>query len=213
MSARGRGDKIRKRRPSIEGDQYYTPHGIARQCVENVVMRWLKPQTVLEPSCGEGVLAKMMADQGCRVTSVDPHQDQCPGSSEHHKKRLEDFLPDQQGRRWDLVIANPPFSPALEHIQMCLAVADACVFLVRQGFTASAKRYPFFLEHPPAREHVITSRPRFDVPDWYLEKYPENEFGKWSSDSADYVWLTWIPKTIGTTQKFWLPPVKKENRS
>ena len=85
-----------------------------------------------------------------------------------------DFL--QTSYPADLIIANPPFSYALEFVSHALTQAREVCMLLRLSWLASQSRAAWHRAHP-AHVFVLPRRPSFT----------RNE----KTDSADYAWFMW----------------------
>ncbi len=76
-----------------------------------------------------------------------------------------DYLSWDNGKRWDLIITNPPFSlalPFLEHSRTLLAPGGKIVFLLRLAWTEGRKRYKILhSKWVPEKIAVIPDRPSF----------------------------------------------------
>lgn len=104
---------------------YYTPLDLA-----SFIARWiadLKPEKVLEPSCGDGAFFQAMADVGAfskaAITGFELDEDEAEKAARRAKVlqlsrvevRSEDFLGwaiesmGKGGERFDAVVGNPPF--------------------------------------------------------------------------------------------------------
>ena len=104
---------------------YYTPVDLA-----SFIARWiaeLKPEKVLEPSCGDGAFFQAMADVGSfersAITGFELDEDEAGKAARRAKNlrlsaakvRSEDFLGwaienlGKGGERFDAVVGNPPF--------------------------------------------------------------------------------------------------------
>jgi len=94
------------------------------------------------------------------------------------QKTLEEF---KTLEPFELIIGNPPYSLAEEHVRLCLgllAPGGQLTFLLRLAFLESQSRRKLWKEHPPAQVDVFHSRPSF------------TSNGK--TDSAAYAVFTWI---------------------
>lgn len=197
--------------PSISGDRYYTPEWVVGLCFDHVVpkafeTRW--PESILEPSAGQGVFVRAARQRyrGARIVAVDV--DPTVGLwSDADQSVTGDFLAyDTTDRlvpdRFDLVIGNPPFSFALPFVERSLLRSRVVIFLVRQGFLSSAKRCRFFREHPPLSVHLLSNRPAFATPDG----------PPIGTDTADYCFVTWLSGYTGETTLHWLPEMAQAVR-
>ena len=98
--------------------------------------------TVWEPACGDGVMAKVLADDlgGTNVVASDIEPQ---GYGQQH-----DFLCDQPigGVRW--IVTNPPFANAADFVNRGLGIAKVGVaILCRLAFLESVARYDLNTRH------------------------------------------------------------------
>ena len=100
-------------------DFFATPMAVTKIVLDHAQPR--KGQTVLEPSAGEGHLAKEFYHAGCEVDCIELHAHRADGlarSPETWRRLVEDdFLDINQldwGNTYDLVVMNPPFSKGRE---------------------------------------------------------------------------------------------------
>jgi hypothetical protein len=140
-----------------------------------------------EPACGEGHMARPLAEYFGEVRATDVHR-----YGEHHA--VCDFL--TTGRTWertDWIVTNPPFALAERFIQTALARSNRGVAMfVRSAFTESAGRFRLFDAMPPAfvlqfSERVVLLEQRLiraNAPD------PFNAAAK-ASTATSYCWLIW----------------------
>ena len=146
---------------------------------------------ILEPSAGRGAIVRELLRAGAdnaRLMRVERDEGRAetllhgaaPGASE---VLCADFLTVRSanlghlGGCVDLVVMNPPFNAAQEHVEHAIGLlprGGAVCALLRLAFVASAKRAPFRKAHP-FDLYPLASRPSF-TPD-----------GK--TDSADYAWF------------------------
>lgn len=183
------------RRP---GDYYPTPAGVCRAAV-----RWLAatgpiPGAVLEPSAGTGAWCRAVREQWgplVHITAVEPDYDQ-PVCDEHYRCTLETFVGLREvhvaKQRWPLIIGNPPYSLAQEHVELCLpmlASGGRLAFLLRLAFLEGQSRRKWWPAHRPSDVLVLPRRPSFTG-------------GK--TDSAAYALIVWSAEPSDTTQLGWL---------
>lgn len=141
---------------------------------------------ILEPSAGRGAIVRELLRAGAnRVQAIDinrENRDALRSAGYENGERgcilstWNDFLA-SGGDSYDLIVMNPPFSAAQEHVEHAislLAPGGTVCALLRLAFVASAKRAPFRKAHP-FDLYPLASRPSF-TPD-----------GK--TDSADYAWF------------------------
>src|SRR4051812_47072521 len=99
-------------------DDFPTPPWATRALIEHVVGAGgeLSQQTCLEPACGAGHMAKVLAEYFREVRASDVH--------DHHYSEVKDFLKTPHGvNSYDWVITNPPFRLAEEFVLRSLAIA------------------------------------------------------------------------------------------
>lgn len=91
-----------------------------------------------------------------------------------------DYLTHDFGKKFDVIITNPPFSLTTEFLAKSkseLAEGGTLIYLQRVNFLGSIKRRPFWQEFgTPEKLGVIVPRPRFVAG---------------GSDSCEYAWFIW----------------------
>lgn len=194
----------------IPGDRYFTPDWAVHQCLTEVLPQaftefpgWLRGETpkILEPSAGRGVFVDHLRDlmPAANIHAVDIDQTMGPWENATTSWVGDDFLGNGGwGTSYDLVIGNPPFTLGLEFCIRALQLTDRLVYILRQGFLASAKRSKFFRQNKPSHVFQIPHRPSF------------TDDGQ--TDAADYCWIVWQRPWAPSTQLIWLPEVPKEDR-
>lgn len=206
-----------KKKKSIEGDRYYTPDWLVKQCVDLVlpVVCIQPPKTILEPSAGTGRFVRALRARYEKATIaacdlMPPNENPWPEADE---SLFGDYLGlELAPNSFDLTIGNPPFTPALEMIQHALTHSRRLVFLLRQGFLSTAKRAEFFRKHRPTYVFIVANRPAFDVPPEVLLD-PEYEWTEGQGDSADYCFACWDQtRPTEATYLDWLPDVPLDVR-
>ena len=143
-------------------DRYYTPDSVAMRLVAAVpdLGARVHPLTILEPSCGGGAFMRALRLRwpDARISGVDvdpeaPMQDSAGVT-------ITDFLTVREPV--DLILGNPPFNAAEEHVRHALSLSRVGVgFLLRLAFLESTKREPFWKAHRPAKVFVLSRRPSF----------------------------------------------------
>lgn len=188
MSATNRGGKRR------ESDYYPTPDAVADRVVALCSGHAVSGE-VLEPSAGSGAFVRAVRKwmPSAHITAVEPHQATdlfAAGASCWSRVSLEEFADE---RRFSLIIGNPPYSLAEEHVRLCLgllATAGRLVFLLRLSFLESARRAALFRETPLSDVHVFSKRPSF------------TNDGK--TDSAAYAVFVWTDGHRGPPALKWI---------
>lgn len=175
--------KPKKKREA--SDNYPTPQLLAFHCVDRIKSYtsewWWGPQhqgVLIEPSAGSGVFAKEMrrawpnerlilvekrkAERKKLLQYVEPSREadvHCPAYFEHTLYGDE--------RLKGIVIGNPPFKHAQEHIEHCFEIllpGSIIAFLLRLSFLGGVERNETFWKH---HKHdlkfvfPIISRPSF----------------------------------------------------
>ena len=186
-----------RREPPDSLDYFPTPPWATRALLE-----WLDERsaglggrgTVWEPACGEGHMARPLAERFERVIATDVH-DYGFGS-------VRDFLWPGADEPVDWIITNPPFRLAAEFIERAHQVARCGIaMLVRTAFLESADRHErLFSKTPPSEilqfvERVPMFRGRLDAG---------------GSTATAYCWLVWryLRRPAPMTEFHWLPPCR-----
>lgn len=94
-----------------KSDFYETPYSLTRLLLDRVSISG----SVLEPACGDGAIVKVLRERGIDPVAYDIRDG-------------VDFL--SEGRIFDVVITNPPFSIASEFTHKAISVASSDVFLL-----------------------------------------------------------------------------------
>ncbi len=177
-------------------DYFPTPPWATRALIEHVVKAGgeLRQQTCLEPACGAGHMAKVLAEYFGEVKSSD--------IEDYKYGEVKDFLnhPIAAGSV-DWVITNPPFRLAEEFVLRSLKLARKGVaMLTRTVFIESVGRHErLFLKYPPAKFAQFTER----VP------MVKGRLDRKASTATGYGWLVWENGHSGQTQLVWIPRCRK----
>jgi hypothetical protein len=227
--------------PRREGDFYPTPQDVADRIVRSVDRHDLimPGARVLEPSAGDGAFVRAVRERQpeAKIMAVEPdprHRHTLAEFTMHvWPHSLEEFTHTREAC-YDLVIGNPPYNLAAEHVRLCLdllAPQGRLVFLLRLGFLASKGRRKLFAEHPPERVDVLAERPSFSwtwtcpacetkfttLPGAHFETCPNPACAwpaatpfngeRWActkTDAHDYAVITWRQGFEGETAMGWL---------
>lgn len=169
-------------------DRYYTPSLVAAACTR-VALAELGPPRVrdlpamIEPSIGSGAWAKAFIGEmntrhiETKIVAYDLDPD-AAGLKRHggtHADWLTAEVPAYA--RGGLVLGNPPYKGALDHIAKALEVSSAVGFLLRLSILESSKRKQLWIDYPPRKVWTLTSRPSFT--------------GDGKGDSVGYVFVLW----------------------
>lgn len=141
------------RRQGDEGDSHH------RELVLPAVLRALAPkagQHLLDCCCGQGVLGRLLAAQGCRVTGIDAAAEMIAAARERAGQDERYLLGD--ARELDRVLADESF----DHAALVLAAQD--LDPLAPVLTGMARRVPL-----GGRLVMVLTHPCFRVPrasDW-----------------------------------------------
>lgn len=179
-------------------DDFPTPPWATRALLEHVFKEDKKSLfrlSCLEPACGAGHMAKVLAEYFGVVTSFDVH--------DYGFGQQRDYLkcPYAIGS-WDWVITNPPFRLAEEFVLRSLEVAqEGVAILARTVFIESVGRYEnLFRSQPPTTYAQFTER----VP------MVKGRLDKKATTATSYCWLVWRKSAIlGSPELIWIPPCRK----
>lgn len=199
-------------------DYFGTPPWATRALTE-WLWRWFDPLHLMsawDPACGEGYMARPLAEAFDNVAATDVH-DYRP--SWHGQVDTIDFLLPNlfDDRKPDWIVTNPPFRLAAQFIQRALPLAEAGVaMLVRSSFTEGADRYrSLFSKTPPTDilqfvERVVMTKGRPQDPNVATPHPKTGKLRKPTSATA-YCWLVWRKPfhDIGWQPVYhWLPPCR-----
>jgi hypothetical protein len=180
-------------------DDFPTPPWATRALIEHVLKGSPQPLSelsCLEPACGAGHMAKVLAEYFKTIT--------CSDISDYGFGQKRDFLqvPYSIGA-WDWVITNPPFRLAEDFVRRSLEISNCGVaILARTVFIESVGRYErLFRRYPPTTYAQFTER----VP------MVKGRLDKKATTATSYCWLVWQKDTIANAPKLvWIPPCRKE---
>lgn len=140
---------------------------------------------VLEPGAGSGNIIKALQQHGdFKIDAIEIR----PEETERLKQLgvnviIDDYLSMEIGKKYDLIIGNPPFNQAIEFVKKSLGLLkpDGClVFLLRTAFMESDQRFQFWQEeaHQLAGLYTLHKRPSFTGH---------------GTDATSYSWFVWQP--------------------
>lgn len=195
-------------------DKYYTPDELARFIVRRTLSEAPKDLKILEPSAGGGAFLRALTDDGFTdIIGVEPFREQAiwPENVAWWKYQIENC---DSSCGFDIIIGNPPYSLAQQHVEKCLellAPGGMLVFLLRLAFLETKKRAPFWKENPCFHVDVLSERPSFtwswkckkedcehgwtDQPEIVHKVCPEcgdSELSVSRTDSTAYGIFTWV---------------------
>lgn len=138
-------------------------------------------QTIWEPACGDGRLARVLEWHGFKVIATDIRD--FPG----YGYGGLDFLRESPGGKWgwavgeiDAIVTNPPFSLAEEFIRRALSYTPNVAMLLKQTFwNVGGRSKGLWVDHTPDLELKLT---------WRLA-FLQSERG--NSPLMDCMWNVW----------------------
>lgn len=157
-------------------DYYGTPREVTVALLKEE--GWNLPANVLEPACGDGAMAEVIAEHAYVVAS-DIHP-----LGYGIKK---DFFEIDAGGNFDnwAIITNPPFNLAVKFIEHGLSMQPKMLALVLKAtFWHAKSRYELFERTKPAAIYPLTWRPDF------LNK---------GAPTMDICWTVWRRDHVGAT--------------
>lgn len=171
---------------------YETPQAFTRWALSVVAPSRATQVTVFEPCVGDGAIVRGVTDYwGSRNVIIETNDLDPAREATHHLDATKPEVWDEVGPV-DWVIANPPFSVALEMIEQARRIAQrGILFHVRCTFNEPLKRGPrrnFLRDDMPPTGMLWL--PRF----MYRES---KKTGKLGADSATCVWLYWDMRPTG----------------
>lgn len=176
--------------PRDKLDRYYTPPRLAAACLDTIRWDLVRARHIVEPSVGGGAFlqAARLVHPDAEYTAVDMDPAApglaLPGVHAVHADWLDTVVP-----VGSVIIGNPPYSVAEEHVTHALRYGSVVAFLLRIGFLASRKRYAWWQANPPDEVHVISRRPSFTGG---------------GTDSQEYAWYVWRAGSVGLQRLHWL---------
>lgn len=173
-----------------DDDNYSTPDEAIRPFLEASPLR----DTIWEPACGSGALAKAMNAHGYTVfpsTLVD-YGYGATGLDFLHQQNL----PSENIRS---IVTNPPFNLANEFILHSLKFQVPIVAIfARLKLLEGRKRYNILFRHKkPSKIYVFIERIKF-----FADNTPREEQPGWNTEA--FAWFVWENLYEGDPRVFWL---------
>lgn len=185
--------------------RYYTPLAVARQCVAAIPWGIDDPDLILEPSAGAGAFVRAVRERWvfANIDACEPDPDapvadyQGEVTCLHRDSFESTYRPTKNGGP-DLIIGNPPYRHAEEHIRLALDVVrpgGVVVMLLRLGVLEGvARQERLWSLHPPESVHVLVRRPRFEGPGGAIGR----------TDASAYAWIQWVRGGDGACKMGWI---------
>ncbi len=183
--------------PRDSPDDFPTPPWATRALLAHVLadIGPFTARTCLEPACGAGHMARVLAGCFAEVTASDAH--------DYGHGAVRDFLrhPFAVGSV-DWVITNPPFRLGEAFAVQALRVArEGVALLVRTVFIESVGRYrTLFAATPPTRFAQ------------FVERVPmvKGRLDPRATTATGYAWLVWEKARMGAAPTLmWVPPCRR----
>ena len=144
---------------------------------------------ILEPSCGEGHMAKVLMAQGYEVEARD--------LVDRGYGEVADFLA-IDNLEWDgNIVTNPPYKFAQEFVEKALSIipeGKKVAMFLKLTFLEGKARRSLFRSTPPIRVWVSSSR---------LKCAMNGDFEAYGSSAAAYAWFVWEKGWKGDTIVKW----------
>lgn len=160
---------------------------------------------VWEPACGEGYMARPLAEYFGRVIATDIVDWRPAFREQFGAMDFLDQLAAHFGRlpaRPDWIVTNPPFSTAVQFARQALAHGvDGVALLVRTSFLEGLQRHrDLFVPHPPAVVYVFSER----VP------MVKGRCDPRASTATSYAWVVWTEWHRGASVLDWIGPCRRQ---
>lgn len=182
-----------KRSADLGGPDFFpTPSWATHALISNEKFRG----EIWEPACGDGSMARVLEQTGCRVFSTDLFE-RGYGESGH------DFL--EATRKTQNIITNPPYNCAESFVSTGLRLAEKkLALLLRLAFLEGANRAKTIFSHvPPSRVWVFSERITF-----YMKGAKQAGTG-----TTAYAWFVWDKNANSGTELKWFAPGYKAKYS
>lgn len=143
---------------------------------------------ILEPSCGEGHISRVLLDGGYAVKSSDLI-DRGFGDVKDFFE-IEEFSGD--------IITNPPYKIALDFVKHSLDIipeGNKVAMFLKLQFLEGKARKEFYKNNPPKKIYVASGR---------LVCAMNGDFEKYKSSAVAYAWFIWEKGYKGSPEIDWI---------
>ncbi|MDM7656380.1 MAG: NAD(P)-dependent oxidoreductase [Lactococcus lactis] len=168
-----------------EVNDYYATEPKA---VELLLQKEKFSSIILEPSCGEGHISRVLLDNGYAVKSSDLI-DRGFGEVKDFFE-VDEFCGD--------IITNPPYKVALDFVKHSLDIipegSKVAMFLKLQFLEGKARK-EFYKENPPKKIYVASGR---------LNCAKNGKFEEFKSSAVAYAWFMWEKGYQGSPEIDWI---------
>ena len=171
-------------------DFYPTPLPVVMGFLSNLKMPDIFGR-ILDPGAGSGNISRVLRMNGWQgiIDAVELREEERKALSGIPPKPpnvyIENFLDFDPPSRYDLAIANPPFSLAEEFAEKCFSCSNKTALLLRLGFLCTEGRRAFWKKYPYDSIYYLTNRPSFTGT---------------GNDMTEYAWYVWG----GPPGRFWI---------
>lgn len=168
-----------------EVNDYYATEPKA---VELLLQKEKFSSIILEPSCGEGHISRVLLDNGYAVKSSDLI-DRGFGEVKDFFE-VDEFCGD--------IITNPPYKVALDFVKHSLDIipegSKVAMFLKLQFLEGKARK-EFYKKNPPKKIYVASGR---------LNCAKNGKFEEFKSSAVAYAWFMWEKGYQGSPEIDWI---------
>lgn len=183
-------------------DDFPTPPWATRALLEFLNSgspNWTASQTVWEPACGRGHMARTLTEKFGQVIASDRHD---YGDGYAVADFLEDDIAVATNGAIDWIITNPPFRYAYEFIERALELAEGGVAIFgRLQLLEGVKRYGLYKKYPPSA--ILP----------FVERVPihQGTVKAKASTATAYLWIVWSkgPRFMMDTPTIFIDPCRK----
>ena len=143
---------------------------------------------ILEPSCGEGHISRVLLDRGYAVKSSDLI-DRGFGDVKDFFE-IDEFNGD--------IITNPPYKIALDFVKHSLDIipeGNKVAMFLKLQFLEGKARKEFYKNNPPKKIYVASGR---------LVCAMNGDFEKYKSSAVAYAWFIWEKGYKGSPEIDWI---------
>ncbi len=179
LGANNHSDVIR------EANDYYATDPRA---VEMLLEKEKFNSIILEPSCGEGHISRVLLDGGYAVKSSDLI-DRGFGDVKDFFE-IDEFNGD--------IITNPPYKIALDFVKHSLDIipeGNKVAMFLKLQFLEGKARKEFYKNNPPKKIYVASGR---------LICAKNGDFEKYKSSAVAYAWFIWEKGYKGSPEIDWI---------
>ncbi len=168
-----------------ENDDYYATDPKA---VKLLLEKEKFSSIILEPSCGEGHISRVLLDNGYAVKSSDLIN---RGFGE-----VQDFF-EKDEFNGD-IITNPPYKMALDFVKHSLNIiqeGNKVAMFLKLQFLEGKARKEFYKNNPPKKIYVASGR---------LNCAKNGKFEEFKSSAVAYAWFVWEKGYQGSPEIDWI---------